>query len=302
MAATVALPMRIGARTIAEVKRRLVRVPLSLADGIAGRTPGLPALPRDADGYFVTALPSQALKPLLHRYPALRPFVRQRYRRSFVSLGQGFEAYMAGFSSKSRSTLKRKRRKFADLAGGALDVRRCHAPGDVEEFHRHARAVSALTYQERLLDAGLPDGPEMVAGMRTLAERDALRAWLLFLDGRPVSYLYAPAEGETLIYAYLGYDPEFAHFSPGTVLQMEALRELMAEGRFALFDFTEGEGQHKRQFETGALECVDLLLLRRTPDNLAAGAALQLFDAGVASAKRAVRAFGLEKLARALRR
>jgi CelD/BcsL family acetyltransferase involved in cellulose biosynthesis len=139
-----------------------------------------------------------------------------------------------------------------------------------------------------LLDAGLPSGPEAIAEMREKARRDQLRAWLLFVDGRPISYLYAPAEGDTLIYAHLGYDPNHAEYSPGTVLQLEAMRELMGEGRFRLFDFTEGEGQHKRQFATGGIDCVDLLLVRPTAANLLAGWALNGFDGAVALAKRVV--------------
>ena len=131
---------------------------------------------------------------------------------------------------------------------------------------------------------------------------DQVRGWLLFVDGRPISYLYAPAEGDTLIYAYLGYDPDFADFSPGTVLQLEAMRQLMEEGRFRLFDFTEGEGQHKRQFATGGVDCVDLLLVRPTLANLLAGHSLNGFDRAVALARRAVHSLGIEGAVRRLRR
>ena len=127
----------------------------------------------------------------------------------------------------------------------------------------------------------------------TLAARDQVRAWLLFVDGRPVSYLYAPAEGDTLIYAYLGYDPDFAEYSPGTVLQLEAMRQLMEERRFRLFDFTEGEGQHKRLFATDGVECVDLLLVRPRLANLFVGYGLSAFDTAVGLAKRLVGGFGL---------
>ena len=65
----------------------------------------------------------------------------------------------------------------------------------------HARAVSAKSYQERVLGAGLPEAD---AEMRALARSGQARGWLLFLDGRPVSYLWGPAEGETLIFAHLG--------------------------------------------------------------------------------------------------
>lgn len=302
MSASVALPFRVGARTLWHVRRRLVRVPLALREAQAGEVPALPPLEAGADGYLVTSLPASALAPLLARNPALRGFVRQRYRRSFASLEGTYEAYLAGFSAKSRSTLKRKARKLAERCGGALDVRCYRTPDEMAQFHRLARAVSAKSYQERLLGCGLPEGPEAEARMAALAAADKARGWLLFVEGEPASYLYAPAEGETLIYAFLGYDPEHAALSPGTVLQLEAMRQLFEERRFAAFDFTEGEGQHKRLFATGSVECLDLLLLRPTFANLLAGHGLAAFDHAVEAAKAGVRLLGLESLARRVRR
>jgi CelD/BcsL family acetyltransferase involved in cellulose biosynthesis len=299
---SVALPFRVGTRTLWQVRRRLVRVQLTLERALAGSLPALPPLAPEADGYFIHSLPAAALEPLARGEPGFACFVRQRYRRFYVALDRGFEAYVAGFSSSSRSTLRRKSRRLAERCGGTLDVRHYTSPAEVDEFHRHARAVSALTYQERLLDDGLPEGEEALATMRDLAARGSLRGWILFIDGRPASYLYAPAEGGTLVYAHLGYDPDHAALSPGIVLQFEALRQLMEEGRFALFDFTEGEGQHKRQFATGSVECVDLLLLRPTFSNRLAGHALSAFDRAVALAKSAVVRLGLEGLVRSLRR
>jgi CelD/BcsL family acetyltransferase involved in cellulose biosynthesis len=299
--ATVALPMMVGARTLWTLNRRLVRLPLRLEDALAAAPPRLPPLQDEADGYLVSSLPAKMLGEVAAG-SGLRAFVRQRYHRSYAELGGSFDAYLAGFSAKSRSTLRRKVRKFAERSGGAIDLRLYSTPSEMVQFHRYARAVSQLTYQERLLGAGLPDGPEALARMEALACRDSIRGWLLFLDGRPVSYLHAPAEGDTLVYAHLGYDPDISELSPGTVLQFEVMRQLVGQGRFRLFDFTEGEGQHKRQFGTADIDCLDLLLLRGTLPNLAAGHGLNAFDSAVAVGKKAVLALGLEKLARAVRR
>jgi CelD/BcsL family acetyltransferase involved in cellulose biosynthesis len=302
LTATIALPLRVGARTLGRVRRRLVRVSLTLEDVRRGRIPDLPALPAEADGFLIASLPAQGLDALRAGRPALRPFVRQRYCRHYASLEGSFDDYLAGFSAKSRSTLRRKARRLAERSGGALDLRAYRTPAEMDEYFGHARAVSSRSYQERLLDAGLPDGAEALAAMRQLASRDQARGWILFVSGKPVSYLYTPAEGATLIYAHLGYDPDFAEFSPGTVLQFEAMRQLFEEGRFRLFDFTEGEGQHKRLFGTGSIECADLLLLKPTPGNILAGHALNGFDRAVELARRAVRRLRLEGLARSLRR
>ena len=300
MSGLVALPLQVGARTLWTVKRRLVRHPLSLTDALAGAMPDLPPLPESEDGYLVTSLPDLLAALLCAAHPDLRPHVRQRYRRSYLSLEGGYDAYFAAFSAKTRSTLKRKLRRAVERSGGTLEVRCYRKPGEMEDFFHLARSVSALTYQERLLDAGLPG--DALPEMRELAARDSVRAWILFLDGRAASYLYAPAIGDTLIYAHLGFDPDFADLSPGTVLQLEAIRALMAEGRFRLFDFTEGEGAHKSRFATGSIECVDLLLLRPTLANAAAARTLAAFDVAVGLGKGAARAIGVERLARALTR
>ena len=295
VATPVDLPLRIGARTIARIRRRLVRFSVPLEQALTDGSVSLPGLAPRADGYYIRALPA-ALKGQMGAEAGMRCFERQAYPRHYADLSRGYDDYLASFSAKSRSALKRKRRKLEERSGGTLDVRSYRTPHEVEIFYREARALSALTYQERLLDAGLPEGA--LAEMRELAAENQVRAFLLFVDGRAVSYLYAPASGLTLRYAYLGYDPAFADLSAGTVLQMEAMRMLMQESVFRWFDFTEGDGQHKRQFATGAIESVDLLLLRPTVANIAAAGALSVWDGAITYAKRA----GLKSIARPFRR
>ncbi len=298
VAATVALPFQVGARTLATVSRRLVRLSVPLEQALAGDPLILPGLPATADGYFIRALPDAMRAELAA--PGLRAFVRQSYPRHHARLDQSFDDWFANLSANARSTLRRKRRKLAEASGGALDVRQYGRPGDVAEFFAHARAVSADTYQEKLLDAGLP--ADALPAMRALAERGEMRGWLLFLDERPIAYLYAPAQGRTLLYAHLGYRAEFGHLSPGGVLQLEAMRMLLEERAFAYFDFTEGDGQHKRQFATASLPSHDLLLVRDTLGNRAALRTLDAFDSSVALAKRTASRLGLGGVARAVRR
>lgn len=286
------LKLVVGRRTLWRFERLLVRRRLTLEEGLAGSMPTLPPLPEDAAGYQLGAVPVAQLASFESTLPDLCPFIRQRYPRSYASLDGDFDTYLAGFSAKSRSTLRRKVRKLAPL-----DVRCFGTAEEMAVFHDDARIVSAKSYQERTLGAGLPDSA--LEEMLSLASRDAVRGWVLYIGGRPAAYLYAPAEGDTLLYAHLGYDPEFAQLSPGTVLQHEAMRQLMAERRFRWFDFTEGDGQHKRLWATDSIDCADVLLLRPTVSNLLAGHLVTGFDKGVALAKRAARALKLERVVRA---
>ena len=89
---------------------------------------------------------------------------------------------------------------------------------------------------------------------------------------------------ETLIPVESG-SAAHAALSPGTVLQMEALRMLFGEERFRYFDFTEGDGTHKALFGTDSMACCSFVLLRTTPANRILLGARSGFDAVVAWAK-----------------
>lgn len=297
-----ALSFQIGARTLMAVQRALVRVPISLDEAREGRLPTLPTLPDNAHGYVVTSLPEDRLNAMRYASGRMIGFVRQRYTRHYTDLTGGYDNWLAGLSSNARQGVRRKAKKVAQVSGGQLDIRRYRTPAELAEFHEIARGIALRTYQERLMGEGLPDTPDFVRHMLAKGAADTVRAWLLLIAGEPAAYLYCPAQGATLIYEYVGHDPRFNDLSPGAVLQVEAFRDLFDEGSYARFDFTEGDGQHKRQFATGGVPCLDLLLLRPTLANRVTTTALGGFNRAVSGGKAIVEAVGLEKVGKKLRR
>lgn len=273
----------LGARRLVSVPRELATWAFTLEDVLAS---ALPAAPEPArDGVRVLSAPTILLPELAAHYPGCIAGGRQDYRRHYIDMGLGHDGYMARFSGKTRSTLKRKARKLAEEAPGGYHVTAHRTPAEIEAFLAAALPLSAKTYQARLLDAGLPDDPGSRRAMLEAAEDDRMRAFLLHAGGAAIAYLALPVSGRTLVYAHLGYDPVWARLSPGTVLQIEALEQLFAEHRFAWFDFTEGEGAHKALFGTHAAACSSLVLLRPTLANRTLLGAREAFDAGVAGAK-----------------
>lgn len=286
------VPIRLtmGARTILSMRRRLHHVAYGLDVALAGAAPDLPPL-GDAEGWLVTSLPAGRAPVAAN---AIR-IERQGYARRYVDLTIGRDDWLAGLSANARAAIGRKLRR---IEGQGLRVTAHHEPQAIAAFHAAARAISARTYQERLLDAGLPEGADFVAWLTEEAAAGRLRAWLLHVGDRPAAYLCCPAEGATLVYRWVGHDPDLAALSPGSVLLHEAIGALIAEGAFARFDFTEGDGQHKRQFATGSVACIDLLLLRPTIANRALAVMLGGFEGAARLAKRV----GIRRLLRPILR
>ncbi|MEO6924809.1 MAG: GNAT family N-acetyltransferase [Bryocella sp.] len=202
-------------------------------------------------------------------------YVSETYRRCFVDLGLGADAYSNHFTGKTKSTLRRKIRKFTDACGGTLPWRECRTPSELDEFYPRAREISAQTYQEALLDSGLPSNESFRSSMLRDGAKDKVRAYLLFdNEGHGLAYLYCPIIDGVVRYQYLGYvaGHRLNEWSPGTILLWLALQRLQEEGCYKWFDFTEGSDEkstgQKSRFATGDVVCADLWVFERTPGSV----------------------------------
>lgn len=267
---------RLGEVTLMRFERRLTVCNLgpavirgdAQADSAAEMEQALAAAPQVREGVLLRSAPVSAARIRL-RGGRIR-YIPRRYKRFFVSLtGRTFADYLAGFSSKSRSTLKRKLKRFAQRSGGRVDFRTYRSPAEMEDFYRHARDISRHTYQEVMFDMGLPDDAAFREEMRAAAGQDRVRAFLVFVDDRPAAYLYCPCADGVVEYRFLGYLQEFRQLSPGTVLLLLALESLFEDPQARVFDFTEGskEGGHKEYFADGWRQCADVYFLRPSLPN-----------------------------------
>jgi CelD/BcsL family acetyltransferase involved in cellulose biosynthesis len=223
-----------------------------------------PLLQPDVAGAVVWSQPVAEDLPTLTRNRDRVFYVPRQYEHFYVDLTLGLDKYLQTFSARSRSTLKRKLRKFAEFSGGRCDWRSYRTSTEIAEFYALARELSSLTYQERLLGAGLPATAEYLEQIKDMGDHGEIIGYLLFHRGRPVSYLLCPIEsGQSLMYAYVGFDPAYRLYSPGTVLLWLMLESLQHNGRYQIFDFTEGEAEHKRLFSTNSYRSADIFIFRR---------------------------------------
>lgn len=286
MSDQITIDFTLGSRRLLGVTRQVTTWSFNLEEILAANSDLASPPPPSAgrDGVRILSAPLAQLATVTAAFPELIAGARQDYRRHYIDMALGFDKYMAQFSGKTRSGLRRKSKKLAEAVGG-YTISEFRRPDEIEHFLAKALPLSARTYQARLLNAGLPGDPAARRAMMKAAQEDRMRCFLLEVDNKPIAYLALPVIADTLIYAHLGYDPDFAKLSPGTVLQMDALQRLFAEQKYRWFDFTEGDGAHKELFGTHSVECSSLILLRPSFANQSLLAARSRFDRLAANAK-----------------
>ena len=224
-------------------------------------------VPARGRGILIRSLPvAQPLRRIARR-PGVVQYVPRCYRRYMTDMSLTAEQFLAGMSGKSRNTLKRKVRRFEEKFGPGIDCREYRTETDLPAYFEAAREVSRVTFQERLLDFGLPDSFEFKKKVEDQARAGNFRGNVLFAKGRPIAYVHTPLVNHTAIYAYLGFVPDYAEWSPGTVLQWLLMQRMFEDGEIRWFDFTEGQGPHKEFFSTQNWLCADVWLFRPTLRN-----------------------------------
>jgi CelD/BcsL family acetyltransferase involved in cellulose biosynthesis len=230
----------------------------------------VPKLPAGVDVVYASEVAPEHPQRALAMLPqALRYGILPAYRRYYLDIDGSYESYLCKFSSKTRQTWRRKMAKLERASGGRVCWRAFTRADQMSEFHRLASQVAKTTYQEKLYNSGILDTPAFRDQLERNAKADLVRGYVLFLGQRPIAYNYCYAVDDVLVSCKIGYDSEFAHLSPGTVLFNLILETLFGSDRFRQFDFGRGEFAYKEHYATTQRRCVDAFYFPRTAQSLA---------------------------------
>ena len=103
----------------------------------------------ETNGYILYSVPLKHAHKSLWRENGKINYVSKTFNRYFIELNSTFDDYLQKFSSKTRTTFRRKIRKFEKESGGQIDWVIYSTPEEMKEFHKIARGISKHTYQEK---------------------------------------------------------------------------------------------------------------------------------------------------------
>ncbi len=189
------------------------------------------------------------------------------YDRCWVKTEGDFEDYLATFSKTSRKGLRRRIKQLKSISGDDLDIRHFAEADVMDSFHTDARAISAKTFQEKLMNDGLPADDAFREDVSRKAQRGDCYGSILYLENEPISYLYCERQGAGWLAVYGGFDPAHAKLSPGTVHLVSILHQAFDDSDCKSFDFGPGRSDYKQFFATDTVPSADVLILRKTVKN-----------------------------------
>jgi hypothetical protein len=156
----------------------------------------------------------------------------------------GFEAYLAQRPGRLRSTLRRHQKKLMALDGFDLRI----YSGNEAGFDG-ALAAFNLVYA-RSWKAPEPF-PEFIPGLcRLAAKQGGLRLGIASIAGQPVAAQLWWVTSNWAHIVKLAYVPEYAQYSPGTVLSAAMFEHVIDVDRVAGIDYLIGDDVYKSDWMT----------------------------------------------------
>lgn len=216
---------------------------------------------------------ASALYNLMMRDPIVRQdfvviLLGKPFAHQFIQLPESFDDYVRQLSRRSRKSVQYSRRKLFREFDGDVQVECYEAVEQIDEFLDNAIDVSKKSYQWRLLKRGLRDRESLSRRFAFAAERGWLRSYLLFCKSQPVAFMVGYQCRGCYFYVDVGYDPDWAGWSVGSILQYLMLEDLYRrDDTPRMFDFSTGYGEHKARFANYSQEEVNVLLLPKTIGN-----------------------------------
>lgn len=183
--------------------------------------------------------------------------------RWLIDLPSTFEEYLAELRSSARKSVTYKIRRFEREQSYKLVM--ITRPEQVEQFLKDGEAISRRTYQwtvgQRLENNALTR-----AHFEQLAAAGRMRSFLLYIDGMPAAFMRNELQAGVCNYQTPGFDPQFEKASPGIVMLMWAIKDLIENTDCRVFDFGEGGDQqgYKARFGNRSIECNYVALYPRS--------------------------------------
>lgn len=261
------LSSRLGSFQVRTPKLNVLMVP---SDGVLvdKSTHVADALTRTIDGLFQTgqvdvfrvdglALDSPILSSFARNVSLLRRgFALFKQNRWRLSISGDFQEYVS--RHKKLKTEKRYLHSRVKKAFSRVEIEKYFClENDLEKIIAAIEQVSLKSWQH-------------LSGERSFSKKDTLeklhrlqagkgfRCYVLSLDSIPAAFNYGYLFKRTLFLDGTAFDPEFSHFSPGTILQMEMIKDAFADGEIDFIDFGVGNDQGKKRYSDIRLAVVSL--------------------------------------------
>jgi CelD/BcsL family acetyltransferase involved in cellulose biosynthesis len=185
----------------------------------------------------------------------------------YINLPDSFENYMAALSNYTRGDYKKKKRRLERDLGYYPTLVNVESAGRVCEFLRNAVSISRNSWQNKRIGIRIKDDEKTRNKLMDLADRGLLRAYLLKCGETPLAFMLGYVFDGIYTGAETAYHLTYAKHSPGLVLNLLMIEDLIESGKIKILNYGIGFAEYKKRLSNMKYQDSSILLFRRSARN-----------------------------------
>lgn len=171
-------------------------------------------------------------------------------------------------SSQGGKQFRRVAKKLSNEFPGQIRVDRFKVLADLDRTLAVVEEIATKTWQREASRIGFSiKDAALLDVLKTEAAGSHLRVYTLYLGSKPCAFWIGAVYQRTFFSDFLGYDPGYSHYSPGTYLLSQIMEELCSEGVDEI-DFGFSDEEYKKRFGNITWEDASVHLFAPSPKGL----------------------------------
>ncbi|MCG3201794.1 MAG: hypothetical protein NFCOHLIN_01664 [Gammaproteobacteria bacterium] len=225
----------------------------------------------DCRGLFFKTLPAESPTwRYLHDYGKrgwLCHAMNGLHRHHLIRLPETFEKYLESKNSRTRRNFKRRLKGFNPSVRPGSRLVRIERADQVAMFLETAAAISKKSWQFGNIGVRVITSAEEHVRQAHLADSGLLRSYLLFYGEMPCAFLIGYQYADVFNATEVGFDHGLSEASPGTVLFLRVIEDIVLERPARWFNFGTGDAAYKGLYSNEVYDDALMLVMRDTVRN-----------------------------------
>jgi len=163
-----------------------------------------------------------------------------------LHLPESTEEFMRSRSPRTREGLRRQARRLEREYGEKLTIRLFRDRDQLDRLFADAERVAGMTYQWQL-GVAFRDTPLQRSLTELGIDKGWFRAYLLYLEDRPVAFWHGLGYAGIFRTGVPAYDPSLATLNVGTYVLVRLIADLCADDSITELDYGFGDAEYKRR-------------------------------------------------------
>lgn len=222
-------------------------------------------------GLFFKTLPAESSTwRYLHEYGKggwLCHAMNGLHSHHLIRLPETFEEFLESKNSRTRRNFKRRLKGFDPSVTPGSRLVRIDRADQVAMFLETAGVISKKSWQFRNIGVRVITSAEESVRQTHLADSGLLRSYLLYYGETPCAFLIGYQYADVFNATEVGFDHGLSEASPGTVLFLRVIEDVVSERPARWFNFGTGDAAYKGLYSNEVYDDALMLVMRDTVRN-----------------------------------